>query len=97
MTEMPRLSKIEYEILNLLRAGEMYGLEMVKASNILKRGTVYVSLDRMADKGFVVSRADKNPNLSGLPRRLYSISAHGRRVLYALEAADAAYHSHWAV
>lgn len=91
---MQRLSPIEYEILDLLRAGrELYGLEMVKASKRLKRGTVYVTLDRMGDKGLVESRQQDADGLPGMPRRLYKITGYGARALNAHEAAEAAFAS----
>ncbi len=63
----------------------MYGLELVAASNgRLKRGTVYVTLGRMEDKGYVHSRLeDGPPEAGGLPRRIYEPTALGRRVLEA--------------
>ncbi|MER8405119.1 helix-turn-helix transcriptional regulator [Mesorhizobium sp. M0185] len=91
MNDLPRLSNIEHEILELLRSGEKYGLEMVRASAVLKRGTVYVTLDRMMAKGFVTSRAIRNPNEPGMARRVYSITALGQRVLRARQAAEAAF------
>lgn len=78
-----RLSNKEHQILELLITnGEMYGLQMVQESNgALARGTVYVMLDRMADKGLVESRVDDNPQrMSGLPRRLYKPTGYGLRV-----------------
>lgn len=84
---MQRLSSIEYEILNLLRAGrEMYGLEMVKASKLLKRGTIYVTLDRMTQKGLVRSRQEAIEGRPGLPRRQYQITGLGARVKAADDA-----------
>lgn len=59
----------------------MYGLEMVKASSKLKRGTIYVTLGRMAEKGYVASRQQRAPGRSGLPRRLFRITNLGRQVL----------------
>ena len=60
----------------------MYGLELVAASKgRLKRGTVYVTLGRMEEKGLVTSRLeDAPPDAGGLPRRLYEATALGRRV-----------------
>jgi DNA-binding PadR family transcriptional regulator len=51
--DIPRLSGKEFAILNLLVTnGEMYGLEMVRAlPSTLKRGTIYVTLSRMEEKG----------------------------------------------
>ena len=61
--EFPKLSRKEFKVLELLIAkGEMFGLEMVEASeDELKRGTVYVTLQRMGDKGYVESR-EEPPN-----------------------------------
>ncbi len=86
----PKLSKIEYLILDMLRNGRgMYGLEMVKASGgALKRGTVYVTLTRMQEKGFLTSIAEENPKHAGLPRREYSISGYGQSILRAIDAAE---------
>lgn len=91
MSDMPKLSKTEYAILDLLRnSGEMYGLQMVKTSEgALKRGSIYVYLTRMSEKGFVKSRAEKNPNDPGMPRRQYQISALGQQVLHAVDAGKA--------
>lgn len=78
------LSSKESLILELLtRDGELYGLQLVAASRRqLKRGTVYVTLGRMEQKGYIVSRLDDTPPPGGgLPRRLYAPTALGRRVL----------------
>ena len=78
------LSDKERLILELLAgSSEMYGLELVGASRgRLKRGTVYVTLGRMEEKGFIVSRlADEPTPGGGLPLRLYQPTALGRRVL----------------
>ncbi len=89
VTPRPRvltLSAKETLILELLvRDGELYGLQMVAASRKrLKRGTVYVTLGRMEDKGYVSSRQeDAPPDAGGLPRRLYRATPLGRRVLAA--------------
>jgi DNA-binding PadR family transcriptional regulator len=78
---------IALELLHSSR--EMYGLEMVKASKgALGRGTVYVILDRLEDKGFVKSRAKKQPGIAGMPRRLYRITGLGQRALAATQSAQ---------
>lgn len=87
---LPRLSRTEALILSLLMGkSELYGLEMVEQSDgRLKRGTIYVTLGRMQDKGLVESR--KEPRQSpevGIPRRLYSITGYGMRVIAAYEVA----------
>jgi len=79
---MPTLSAKETVILELLLDGhEMYGLELVGASRKrLKRGTVYVTLQRMEEKGYVKSRTETASGEAGLPRRLYQATASGRRL-----------------
>jgi PadR family transcriptional regulator len=86
----PRLSPKESLILELLIERQtMYGLQLVAASRRrLKRGTVYVTLGRMEDKGYITSRAEP-PEAGGLPRRLYEPTALGRRVQAAWAAAAA--------
>jgi DNA-binding PadR family transcriptional regulator len=89
--EIPRLSSKEALILRLLVAkGEMYGLELVNESGgELKRGTVYVTLGRMADKGYVESRTIPQDDGSGMPKRLFHATGYGARVLSAWELASA--------
>ncbi len=66
---------------------ELYGLQLVKLTNgALKRGTIYTTLQRMEDKGFVESRQEEKPDdVSGIPRRLYKITGKGQRALQAYE------------
>ena len=87
--EIPKLSQTERMILELLSDEEMFGLQLVEQSKgALKRGTVYVTLGRMQDKGYVESRTEKQqPGAIGLPRRLYKPTGYGLRVLAAWEAA----------
>jgi len=85
----PTLSAKEYLVLELLIAnGPSYGLQLVSASKgHLKRGTVYVTLGRMEEKGFVESEPD--PDAADhlvLPRRIYRPSGYGLKVLEAWEA-----------
>ena len=81
--EFPKLSRKEFSILQLLISkGEMFGLEMVEASEgELKRGTIYVTLQRMGDKGYIESREEPRelPEI-GIPRRKYSATGLGERV-----------------
>ena len=88
--DIPRRSPKEAIILQLLIAnGEMYGLELVNAApDKIKRGTVYVTLGRMADKGYVESRqVPGDEGTGGLPRRLFQATGYGARVLHAWELA----------
>lgn len=88
---LPRLSGTERLILELLvEHGELFGLAMVEASGgRLKRGTVYVTLGRMEDKGYLESRQEPlPPGATGLPRRLYTPTGHALRVLDAWRLAE---------
>ena len=88
----PRLSGKESLIIELLTSqAELYGLQLVAESRgALKRGTVYVTLGRMEDKGFITSReAAPPPSEGGLPRRLYKVTALGRHVYEAWNMAVA--------
>lgn len=78
------LSEKETVILELLvEQRDLYGLQLVASSKRrLKRGTVYVTLGRMEEKGYVTSRLEDAPaEAGGLPRRLYQATPLGRRVL----------------
>ena len=87
--DLPRVSATERLILQLLAGQEMFGLQLVDNSKgALKRGTVYVTLGRMQDKGYVESWTEKQPaGAIGLPRRLYRPTGYGLRVLATWEAA----------
>jgi len=85
-----RLSKKEQAVLGLLiKSGRrgMYGLQLVaQSAGDLRRGTVYVTLDRMEEKGLVESKQEeKEPGVSGIPRRIYYPTWYGMRVLQAWE------------
>jgi PadR family transcriptional regulator PadR len=90
---LPSLSRKEALILRMLvgSAGELFGLEMVEASRgELKRGTIYVTLQRMTEKGLIESKAEPRtaPEI-GIPRRLYKATSYGQRVYAAYQAAQA--------
>lgn len=84
--EFPKLSGKEMKALELLiHNGEMFGLEMVEASEgELKRGTIYVTLSRMCDKGYLDSREEPRqaPEI-GIPRRKYWATGLGEKVFEA--------------
>jgi len=88
---LPSLSRKERVILEMLvdSGRELFGLEMVEASNgDLKRGTIYVMLQRMQGKGLVDSRPEPRtaPEI-GIPRRLYTVTGYGQRVYRAYQSA----------
>jgi PadR family transcriptional regulator, regulatory protein PadR len=88
--EFPALSGIESLIIEMLIENrEMFGLEMVDTSfGELKRGTIYVTLSRMTEKGLVESREEprKEPEI-GNARRKYKATTHGERIFKAQELA----------
>jgi DNA-binding PadR family transcriptional regulator len=90
----PFAAETELMILRLLKdepAG-MYGLALVKESGEkLKRGTVYVTLGRLEEKGYVKSRTKENTTHPGIPRPIYKITGLGERVLAGAELAGWAY------
>ena len=85
-TTPPTLPGKERLILELLVAhGSQFGLQLVEHSGgRLKRGTVYVTLGRMEQKGYLQSeQAPPSPGAIGLPRRIYRPTALGERALRA--------------
>lgn len=85
-TKLPTLSGKERLILEqLVAGGAKYGLQLVDDSRgRLKRGTVYVTLGRMEEKGLVASQHEASGrDDTAIPRRMYHATAHGRRVLAA--------------
>jgi|HubBroStandDraft_6_1064221.scaffolds.fasta_scaffold157273_2 DNA-binding PadR family transcriptional regulator len=94
--KIPSLSGKEALVLDLLfnkATTGMYGLELVHVSaNRLKRGTVYVTLSRMEEKGYVESwQEEPRPDAAGLPRRLYRVSGYGQKVYHAYQQAREAW------
>jgi DNA-binding PadR family transcriptional regulator len=94
--KIPSLSGKEALVLDLLLnrpSVGMYGLELVSVSgNRLKRGTVYVTLSRMEEKGYVESRQEEpRPDAAGLPRKLYRVSGYGQKVYHAFQMAREAW------
>lgn len=91
LNDLPRLSSKERLILELLVThGELFGLELVnRAGGGLKRGTVYVTLGRMQEKGYLESRQEASAEGAiGLPRRLYRPTGYAMRVLDAWRLAE---------
>jgi DNA-binding PadR family transcriptional regulator len=91
---LPKFSATERLIVELLTdQGELFGLQMVERSEgRLKRGTVYVTLGRMQEKGYLESRQEPLPEGAiGLPRRLYRPTGFALRVLQAWRDAERAF------
>ena len=76
----------------LSRTGEMYGLEIVDKSNgLIKRGTVYATLQRMKKRGLVTERSEPAPEGERGPERVkYALTPQGQEELdKSLEAREA--------
>ena len=69
----------------LTHGEQMYGLQLVVApKRRLKRGTVYVRLGRMEEKGYITSHLEDLPSrLAVCPAGSNQPTALGRRVLAA--------------
>ncbi|MGI9174450.1 MAG: PadR family transcriptional regulator [Rhodothermales bacterium] len=83
---MKGLPQKEAAILSLLiEAEDSYGLDLVERSNgHLRRGTVYVTLSRMEDKGLVESWTEPaKQGQQGPPRRRYRVTGEGKAALHA--------------
>ena len=94
MEHLPKFSTAERLIVELLTEHEeLFGLQMVEMSDgRLKRGTVYVTLGRMVEKGYLESRQEALPaGAIGLPRRLYRPTGLAVRILAAWKAAEQIY------
>lgn len=92
--QLPQFSATERLIIELLAShDELFGLQMVELSGgRLKRGTVYVTLGRMHEKGYLESRQEPlPPGAIGLPRRLYRPTGFALRALAAWQAAERIY------
>ena len=86
MSTTPTLPPKERLILELLVAqGPLFGLALVERSGgAIKRGTVYVTLGRLENKGLIRSEQEPaHPGAIGLPRRIYRVTGLGERVLRA--------------
>src|SRR5207244_3276152 len=71
--DLPELTRKEFVAMNLLVGAlkPLYGLQMVELSDgELKRGTIYVTLNRLEDKGYVTSETEpEQPGIAQPQRR----------------------------
>ena len=88
-SRMPQLAETELLILSLLQEGEQFPLRLAdRSGGSLKRGTVYITLQRMQNKGYVESQVEPAiAGATGRPRRWYRPSAYGRQVFAAWQLA----------
>jgi PadR family transcriptional regulator PadR len=81
-----RRGVLEFCVLALLRDGERYSFELVRALGdaeglVTSEGTLYPLLGRLRREGLVQS--SWRESTSGPPRRYYRITAEGDRALHA--------------
>ena len=80
-------------LMAVLLHGELYGREIRKkyeerTRQSLPLGSLYVTLDRMEEKGFVRSRlGESNPDRGGNRRKYYKLTGRGMTALSAVQAA----------
>src|SRR5665213_3064099 len=91
-SRIPQLAGTERLILSFLHDGEQFALRLAdRSGGALKRGTVYITLQRMQSKGYVESHVEPVvAGAMGRPRRWYRPSAYGRQVLAAWQMAERA-------
>lgn len=85
------LSSLEEDLLTVLLGQELYGLQISEAiseaslgARNISVGSLYPTLRRLEEKGFVTSRWDTNDSgneRGGARRRYYRISPEGSKVL----------------
>ena len=85
----------EATFLMILTGGEKYGREIrdlyqKRTNQQLPLGSLYTTLDRMEDQGFISSRmGDPNPDRGGNRRKFYKITTPGLKALNSVRAAAA--------
>ena len=90
-TGFPTAAELQVMQLLMDEPRGLYGLQVVDKSKIrrgtqISRGSIYVLLGRLEDKGLVDVDRRKESNYPGMPRPLYKLNAHGQRVLAVAEA-----------
>ena len=91
------LSQLEFSILSVLMEKECYGLEMITAIELttegqwtVSLGSLYTTLRRMENKGFVTSRwGDADEPRAGARRRYYRLTGLGIETLTQTQRAVA--------
>jgi PadR family transcriptional regulator, regulatory protein PadR len=79
-----RRGVLEYCVLSLLDADELYGFDLVRRLSevdgmVISEGTIYPLLSRLRRQGWVTTRWVESE--AGPPRRYYGLTEDGRRAL----------------
>jgi DNA-binding PadR family transcriptional regulator len=81
------VNRKEHKAMEVLMAAvrPLYGLDIVERSDgMLGKGTVYVTLARLEERGFIEAEEVISGGAGGLmPRRLYSITTAGARAYWS--------------
>lgn len=85
-----RKGYLELCLLSLIQSrGRLYGFEMLeilaKAGLPLKEGTLYPLLNRMTQED-TLSAAWETESLKGHPRKFYSLTKEGKKLLHEMQA-----------
>jgi DNA-binding PadR family transcriptional regulator len=79
---MDIFTKTEQSAMEILVSGigkKLYGLSIVELSNgALKRGSVYITLSRLEERGFLKSQVEDAP-VGTIQRRVYKVTGTGQR------------------
>jgi DNA-binding PadR family transcriptional regulator len=88
MTERAFLGEFEHLVLaTALRVKNGYGAELMRelearTGRQVQGGSLYVTLDRLEEKGYVVSRmGDADSQRAGRPKRFIEVTSEGVRAL----------------
>jgi PadR family transcriptional regulator PadR len=80
----------EFEVLMLLAVLRLAGAASPpavraeierRAARPVQRGAIYVTLDRLEQKGLITAKVERDAGAAGRPRRVYRVSAKGLRAL----------------
>lgn len=88
ITTQMRKGVIDYCVLAILANGEAYAPSIISelkgAEMIVVEGTLYPTLNRLKDAGYLTYRWEESPQ--GPPRKYYSLTETGSRHLALLDA-----------
>ena len=89
MTRTRRPSAATLKILNSLAAAPngLHGYALMQASS-LASGTLYPILKRLTDRGWLEKHWESGEDVTGPPRRIYTLTALGRTELKSYSSAE---------
>ena len=90
MGKLPNLSETQYRILEVLIAHGALNGAAIREKTGIPRGSIYTTLARMAEKGYVESTRGEVPAYGGPPRRDFKVTGYGAQVYKAASQLEAA-------